>query len=123
MQSEPPQGLHGQKIDEQRAVEQVDGNHPAQDVGGARSPVGLQRCVGADIVSGRARGSDAFRQVGGVAQAEVQALGSDGGNDVRGLPYERRSRSCHVFGLQAHQREHCPGAQLAQVAEQAVQPR
>ena len=81
--------LHRQKIGEQTAVEQVDGERAAADVGAAHFVVGGKHIDAADVAAGALRGDREFADGGGIAQAEIEPLRADRRNDVRGFADQR----------------------------------
>ena len=84
MQPRRAQALHRQEIAEQRAVSDVDHKGAACDIGAAR-PIVASKCLRrARIFARRNRLADQLGDIGGIAQAQVQALRADRRNDMRG---------------------------------------
>ncbi len=114
----------GRKSLEQRAVEQIDGERAAADIGAAHFVVARQHVRAADVVAA-AMGSDRkFADGGGIAQAEIEALRADRRDDMRGFADQRDAlagempRSCHGKRKQAAPRldiESCRGSNVKRV--------
>src|SRR5262249_37223857 len=88
VKAEATQTLDGQEIGQQRAVEEIDNKGPTADVGPAHRLVTHQHIGAADVTT-LALGRDCkLGDGGGVAQAQIEALRTDGRDDVGGLTDE-----------------------------------
>src|SRR5581483_5910838 len=101
MQPEAAQGLRRQEIGEQRAVEKVDRDGAREHVRSTRRMVVAQHFLAADVAAVRMRGGSAVGERRRVAQAEIEALGADRRDHVRGLADQRYAPLAHAVGMKA----------------------
>ena len=81
--------LHRQEIRQQRAIEQVDGERAAADVGAAHLVVSREHIVAADVAAIALRRDGEFADGGGIAQAEIEPLRADRRDDMGGFAHQR----------------------------------
>ena len=98
MQACRAQRLHRQEIGEQRPVSDIDDKAAAQHVRAARKIVALQQPPGAGVLAGGDRLAREVGNVGGVPQAQIEALRTDRGNDMGGLSDEHYAPMRELFG-------------------------
>ena len=88
-EAEAARALHRQEIRQQRAVEQIDRERAALDVGAARGVVAREQVGRAGIAAAAARLDRQLADGRGVAQAEVEALRADRRNGMRRFADQR----------------------------------
>src|ERR1700722_5990495 len=105
MQARRAQTLRGEEIAEQRAVGEIDGKRTAEDIGAARHVVALQQLRRAGVLARRDGAADDASEIGGVAQAHVEALRTDRRDYMRGLADQRDAAFREMPGTLDRQRK------------------
>ena len=117
------QRLQRQEIREQAAIEEIDRNGTARDIGAAALGVLLDHRPGSAIGSRPRRITYDLRHHGGVAQAKVETLGADGRKHVRCFANESNAVCGTAFCRADGERKHAAAGLDREFAKERMRAR
>src|SRR5262249_53514378 len=97
-----------EKITQQRTIKQIDDEGPAANVGTPHRVIARQHVGAADVVAATVGGDNEFGYCGGVAQAQIESLRTDGRNDMGGFANQCNSLICKARRCSDVKRKQAP---------------